>query len=71
MLLLNFSPICVKSYAFFYFQLKKELGNFGPEFFEEIEDLKYNYKQSVQRNVLLEEKIHQVERQFGISIDID
>ncbi|GFR72659.1 centrosomal protein of 290 kDa [Elysia marginata] len=52
-------------------KLKKELGNFGPDFFEEIEDLKYNYKQSVQRNVLLEEKIHQVERQFGISIDID
>ncbi|RUS86098.1 hypothetical protein EGW08_006118, partial [Elysia chlorotica] len=52
-------------------KLKKELGNFGPDFFEEIEDLKYNYKQSVQRNVLLEEKIHQIERQFGISINID
>ena len=51
-------------------KLKKELGNFGPEFFEEIEDLKYNYKQSVQRNVLLEEKVKQVARQFGVSIDI-
>ncbi|XP_005096015.2 centrosomal protein of 290 kDa [Aplysia californica] len=51
-------------------KLKKELGNFGPEFFDEIEDLKYNYKQSVQRNVLLEEKLKQVARQFGVSIDI-
>lgn len=54
----------------FSFQLKKELANFGPDFFEEIEDLKYNYKQSVERNVLLEDKLNQVSRQFGISIDI-
>ncbi|CAL1542937.1 unnamed protein product [Lymnaea stagnalis] len=51
-------------------KLKKELGNFGPDFFEEIEDLKYNYKQSVQRNVLLEEKLKQVSLQFGVSLDI-
>ena len=51
-------------------KLKKELNNFGPEFFDEIEDLKYNYKESVQRNVLLEDKLKKVQRQFGISIDI-
>ncbi|KAH9503689.1 hypothetical protein Btru_067161 [Bulinus truncatus] len=51
-------------------KLKKELNNFGPEFFEEIEDLKYNFKQSVQRNLVLEEKLKQVAQQFGLSIDV-
>ncbi|XP_055888045.1 centrosomal protein of 290 kDa-like [Biomphalaria glabrata] len=51
-------------------KLKKELNNFGPEFFEEIEDLKYNYKQSLQHNVLLEDKLKQVAQQFGLSIEI-
>ncbi|GAB1607429.1 hypothetical protein Ahia01_001026400 [Argonauta hians] len=31
------------------FQLKAELKNFGPEFFEEIEDLKFNYKEAMKR----------------------
>ncbi|BFZ24638.1 hypothetical protein BsWGS_27677 [Bradybaena similaris] len=51
-------------------KMKKELGSFGPEFFEEIEDLKYNYKQSIQRNVLLEDKLKQIENQFGVSLDV-
>ncbi|XP_059169831.1 centrosomal protein of 290 kDa-like [Physella acuta] len=51
-------------------KLKKELNNFGPEFFDEIEDLKYNYKQSVQKNILMEEKLKQVAQQFGVSINI-
>uniref|UniRef100_A0A0D9QUX2 Centrosomal protein 290 n=1 Tax=Chlorocebus sabaeus TaxID=60711 RepID=A0A0D9QUX2_CHLSB len=37
-------------------KLKKELENFDPSFFEEIEDLKYNYKEEVKKNILLEEK---------------
>ncbi|KAL4233575.1 hypothetical protein ACF0H5_008256 [Mactra antiquata] len=49
-------------------RLRKELGNFGPEFFEEIEDLKFNYKQSVEKNILYEEKLKQVSDQFGITI---
>ncbi len=52
------------------FQMKKELESFGPEFFEEIEDLKYNYKQAVQKNVLYEEKLQQISTQFGISVNV-
>ncbi|OWF51997.1 centrosomal protein of 290 kDa-like [Mizuhopecten yessoensis] len=51
-------------------RLKKELDNFGPDFFEEVEDLKYNYKQSVEKNVLYEEKLQQLSQQLGISITI-
>ncbi|KAK7503000.1 hypothetical protein BaRGS_00005626, partial [Batillaria attramentaria] len=51
-------------------RLKKELENFGPDFFEEIEDLKYNYRQSVQRCTLLEERLRQLARQFGVSVGI-
>ena len=50
----------------FYFQIKKELHNFGPDFFEEIEDLKYNYKQALEKNILYEEKMSQ----YGLSIDL-
>ena len=48
-------------------QLKEELANFGPEFFEEIEDLKYNYREAVQKNVELEDKLHRLSRQYGFS----
>ncbi|XP_071113169.1 centrosomal protein of 290 kDa-like [Haliotis cracherodii] len=51
-------------------RLKKELESFGPEFFEEVEDLKYNYKQAVQKNVLYEEKLQQISTQFGISVKV-
>ncbi|XP_052811330.1 centrosomal protein of 290 kDa-like [Mya arenaria] len=49
-------------------RLRKELGNFGPDFFEEIEDLKFNYKQSVEKNFSLEDKLRQISTQYGISI---
>ena len=52
------------------FQLKKELDAFDPSFFEEIEDLKYNYKKSVERNVLYERQLKQLSRQFGIDVNI-
>ncbi|XP_051028972.1 centrosomal protein of 290 kDa [Acomys russatus] len=45
--------------------LKKELENFDPSFFEEIEDLKYNYKEEVKKNILLEEKLKKLSEQFG------
>ncbi|XP_061195068.1 centrosomal protein of 290 kDa-like isoform X3 [Saccostrea echinata] len=41
-------------------RLKKELSNFGPDFFEEIEDLKYNYKQALEKNILYEERLQQL-----------
>ena len=56
--------------SFFQFQMRRELGNFGPDFFDEIEDLKFNYKQSVEKNILYEEKLNQVSKQFGVSIHI-
>ncbi|XP_074654662.1 centrosomal protein of 290 kDa-like [Tubulanus polymorphus] len=51
-------------------KLRKELSNFGPEFFEEIEDLKYNYRESVQKNVQYEDRLSQISEQFGISIKL-
>ncbi|XP_037704304.1 centrosomal protein of 290 kDa isoform X3 [Choloepus didactylus] len=47
-------------------KLKKELENFDPSFFEEIEDLKYNYKEELKKNILLEEKIKKLSAQFGV-----
>ncbi|KAH3726744.1 centrosomal protein of 290 kDa-like [Dreissena polymorpha] len=49
-------------------RLRKELGNFGPDFFDEIEDLKFNYKQSVEKNLQYEDKLKQISSQFGITI---
>ncbi|XP_056430371.1 centrosomal protein of 290 kDa isoform X2 [Hyla sarda] len=51
-------------------RLKKELENFDPTFFEEIEDLKYNYNEEVKKNILLEEKLKALSQQFGVQIDI-
>lgn len=50
----------IKKMSSSFFQLKKELTNFGPDFFEEIEDLKYNYKQALEKNILYEEKLQQM-----------
>ncbi|XP_014652056.1 PREDICTED: centrosomal protein of 290 kDa [Ceratotherium simum simum] len=49
-------------------KLKKELENFDPSFFEEIEDLKYNYKEEVKKNILLEEKLKKLSKQFGVEL---
>lgn len=49
-------------------KLKKELENFDPSFFEEIEDLKYNYKEEVKKNILLEEKLKKLSEQFGFDL---
>ncbi|KAM5288763.1 centrosomal protein of 290 kDa [Ctenodactylus gundi] len=49
-------------------KLKRELANFDPSFFEEIEDLKYNYKEEVKKNILLEEKLKKLSEQFGTEL---
>lgn len=49
-------------------KLKKELENLDPSFFEEIEDLKYNYKEEVKKNILLEEKLKKLSEQFGVEL---
>ncbi|XP_072407908.1 centrosomal protein of 290 kDa isoform X2 [Chiloscyllium punctatum] len=51
-------------------QLKKELKNFDPSFFEELEDLKFNYNQEVKRNILLEEQLQKLAKQFGVQVTI-
>ncbi|NWY08051.1 CE290 protein, partial [Nothoprocta ornata] len=51
-------------------RLRKELDNFDPSFFEEIEDLKYNYSEEVKKNIILEERLKQLSEGLGIHVDI-
>lgn len=51
-------------------RLEKELSNFNDDFFDEIEDLKYNYAEAVKRNVLYEEQLRNLSEQFGVSVNI-
>lgn len=44
-----------------------ELENFDPTFFEEIEDLKFNYNLEVKKNIVLEEQLKKVCEQFGVA----
>uniref|UniRef100_A0A8C9MZ56 Centrosomal protein 290 n=1 Tax=Serinus canaria TaxID=9135 RepID=A0A8C9MZ56_SERCA len=46
--------------------LRRELETYNPSFFEELEDLKYNYKEEVKKNVILEERLKQLCEEFGI-----
>ncbi|KAM3609329.1 uncharacterized protein V6R79_013026 [Siganus canaliculatus] len=50
-------------------QLKKELENFDPTFFDEIEDLKYNYNLEVKKNIVLEEQLKKVCERFGVRVE--
>ncbi|NXV18852.1 CE290 protein, partial [Cepphus grylle] len=50
-------------------KLRKELDNFDPSIFEEMEDLKYNYNEEVKKNILLEERLKQLSEEFGIQVD--
>ncbi|XP_032036578.1 centrosomal protein of 290 kDa isoform X1 [Aythya fuligula] len=50
-------------------KLRRELENFNPSFFEEIEDLKYNYNEEVKKNIILEERLKQLSEEFGIHMD--
>ncbi|XP_075564626.1 centrosomal protein of 290 kDa isoform X11 [Pelecanus crispus] len=50
-------------------KLRRELENFHPSFFEEIEDLKYNYNEEVKKNIILEERLKQLSEEFGIQVD--
>ncbi|XP_072242523.1 centrosomal protein of 290 kDa isoform X1 [Leuresthes tenuis] len=51
-------------------KLRKELANFDPTFFEELEDLKYNYNIEVKKNILLEEQLKKVCNQFGVKAEV-
>ncbi|NWW49799.1 CE290 protein, partial [Pedionomus torquatus] len=50
-------------------KLRRELENFDPSIFEEIEDLKYNYNEEVKKNIILEEKLKQLSEEYGIQVD--
>ncbi|XP_033101363.1 centrosomal protein of 290 kDa-like isoform X2 [Anneissia japonica] len=51
-------------------QLQQELEQFDPNFFEEIEDLKFNYREAIERNIKYEDQLRNFSDQFGVSIDI-
>ncbi|XP_048790573.1 centrosomal protein of 290 kDa isoform X2 [Lagopus muta] len=50
-------------------KLRKELENFNPSFFEEIEDLKYNYNEELKKNIILEERLKKLSEEFGMQVD--
>ncbi|XP_009867548.1 PREDICTED: centrosomal protein of 290 kDa, partial [Apaloderma vittatum] len=50
-------------------KLRRELENLGPSFFEEIEDLKYNYNEEVKKNIILEERLMKLSEEHGIQLD--
>lgn len=50
-------------------KLRRELENFGPSFFEEIEDLKYNYNEEVKKNIILEDRLQKLSEELGIQVD--
>lgn len=54
---------------FYDFQMKTELDAFDPNFFEELEDLKYNYQEAVHKNVQYEEQLNSLAKQHGFTLD--
>lgn len=50
--------------------MTKELANFDPTFFEELEDLKFNYNVEVKKNIILEEQLRKLSERFGVEVDI-
>ncbi|XP_060784403.1 centrosomal protein of 290 kDa isoform X2 [Neoarius graeffei] len=51
-------------------RMTKELANFDPTFFEELEDLKFNYNVEVKKNIILEEQLKKLSERFGVEVDI-
>ncbi|XP_047658167.1 centrosomal protein of 290 kDa isoform X2 [Tachysurus fulvidraco] len=51
-------------------RITKELANFDPTFFEELEDLKFNYNVEVKKNIILEEQLKKLAERFGVEVDI-
>ncbi|XP_048157296.1 centrosomal protein of 290 kDa isoform X3 [Corvus hawaiiensis] len=47
-------------------ELRRELETYNPSFFEELEDLKYNYNEEVKKNIILEERLKQLYEESGI-----
>ncbi|NXC24120.1 CE290 protein, partial [Campylorhamphus procurvoides] len=49
-------------------KLRRKLENYDPSFFEELEDLKYNYNEEVKKNIVLEERLKQLSEEYGIQV---
>uniref|UniRef100_A0A8C3QVZ1 Centrosomal protein 290 n=1 Tax=Cyanoderma ruficeps TaxID=181631 RepID=A0A8C3QVZ1_9PASS len=49
-------------------ELRRELETYNPSFFEELEDLKYNYKEEVKKNIILEERLKQLYEEFVLPL---
>ncbi|NXB18368.1 CE290 protein, partial [Rhagologus leucostigma] len=47
-------------------ELRRELETYNPSFFEELEDLKYNYNEELKKNIILEERLKQLYEESGI-----
>ncbi|XP_077066810.1 centrosomal protein of 290 kDa isoform X7 [Siphateles boraxobius] len=52
-------------------KLTQELKSFDPTFFEELEDLKFNYNEEVKKNIILEEQLKKLSHKFGVAIPVD
>lgn len=52
-------------------KLTQELKSFDPTFFEELEDLKFNYNEELKKNIILEEQLKKLSDQFGVAIPVD
>uniref|UniRef100_A0A8C0UQZ0 Centrosomal protein 290 n=1 Tax=Cyanistes caeruleus TaxID=156563 RepID=A0A8C0UQZ0_CYACU len=52
-------------------ELRRELETYSPSFFEELEDLKYNYKEELKKNIILEERLKHLYEEFGIQNNPD
>lgn len=50
-------------------KLRKELENFNNSFFEEIEDLKYNYNEELKKKIILEERLKKLSEEFGTQVN--
>lgn len=51
-------------------RLETALSEFNDDFFDEIEDMKYNYKRAMKRNVLYEEQLKNFAERFNVEIEV-
>ncbi|XP_078492259.1 uncharacterized protein LOC100180026 isoform X2 [Ciona intestinalis] len=51
-------------------RLKLELGHFEKYFFDEVEDLRFNYKQAVKTSLLYEGQLKSISHKYHIKVDV-
>jgi len=50
-------------------EMLRELNAFDPQFFEELEDLKFEYRELVKKNEIYERQLRRLSQQYGFSFD--